>query len=363
MMNMLLITVSLLLTNIAIATDRATGDFGLCLDGINIPENGFVTCSDANKLPQICSFTCNPGYYTTGTTIDISCQNSLCTNTCKSVNMTCSGAVPVRRNKTCTARDLTTYDCSYTDYVIEERPCCRLEQEELGWCNIANSCTGSCSNPGIYTFDALSCPAVCIPIRDNTNPDFRCAACKLPTGYYKDVIGNPPQTATAICPQGKWGKPITTSCINSGDWYPNPSLISCNNCPPPPISKNMIDTEYFELIEEPGNITIVCKGPYWYGESKNIVCDKETGIWSKVITPNCDWRDPFVTSSPTVTPSVTSTPSTSMYIEPSPSSDPTSSPSKSPRPPKMKGSRAPSTAPKIAGSALPIIRGLLNLFM
>jgi len=346
------------LLSTVLATDRATDDFGYCLDGVSIPESGHVTCSNYG-LPQICTFSCNPGYFAAaGTTAEITCENSICTNQCQTSQETCYGTVP----RNVTAPCLTgTGSCTYTDYFREARPCCKLQQLEAPWCSVL-PCTGDCSNPGIYTYTAAECPSVCVPFRDIAQPDFRCETCQLPllpptAAYHATDAG----TALVGCIDGFWGTQISTTCSQvDGAWYPPVSSVRCTTCVTHPVWD--IDPEYFELIEEPGKVTVRCKAPYYReapGEEPVIAqCDRVTGAWTEFIyTPSCEWFDPYVT--PSVSPSAsmsasvtasvtpTVTPSTSMLLSATPS------PSKSPRPAKVKGSRAPSAPPKIFGSRAP----------
>ena len=349
------LVLSLLCT--VLATDRATDDFGYCLDGVSIPESGHVTCSNYG-LPQICTFSCNPGYFAAaGITAEITCENSICTNQCQTHRDTCYGTAPRNVTAPCLDRD---GECFYTDYVREARPCCKLQQLEAPWCSVL-PCTGDCSNPGIYTYTAADCPAICVPFRDIAQPDLRCETCQFPmlppelayqsTGEGVAVVG---------CDHGFWGTPITMTCSTvDGAWYPLVSMLQCNICDPPPDWG--FDEEYFEMIEEPGMVTVRCRPPYYReapGEEPAVShCNRETGVWNDIYTPSCEWFDPYVSPSvspsasisPSISPSVTPTvtPSTSMLLSA------TSSPSKTPRPPKVKGSRAPSAPPKIFGSRAP----------
>ena len=163
---------------------QVAAQFGLCLYNVTVPDGGSFLCDPPNALPQICAFQCNPGYYRpVESTTDLTCMNSICTNQCTATQKTCKGAVPIQR--------VDSTGVSYTDYIQEERPCCTLEKPEAPVCDLG-PCTGSCGNPGIYLFDALSCPDVCVPLREPANPTYQCIACKLPTlayGVYTNITG------------------------------------------------------------------------------------------------------------------------------------------------------------------------------
>ena len=312
---------------------QVAAQFGLCLYNVTIPEGGSFLCDPPNALPQICNFQCNPGYYRPPTsTLDLTCMNSICTNQCAATQKTCRGAVPVQRT------DSTGNP--YTDYIQEERACCTLEKPEAPVCELG-PCTGSCENPGIYTFNALMCPDVCVPYREPANPVYQCESCKLPElsfGVYTNVTGEPPHQGIAACSPGYWGTPVETACTTTGEWYP-PPLLQCTPCSPheyPLVSVNG-DT----IVEEGvGSVTLRC-GYEFVPAEKVLSCDTATGAWSEWEVPEC--REP-----PSILPSVSATPSVS--VEPTPSS------SKSPRPPKIKGSRAPSPPPKLFGSKPPETR-------
>jgi hypothetical protein len=347
------------LISAALTSVVSLGEYGLCLDGIQTPENGQIACDPPNRLPQICSLNCNQGFYKVGSTGDFVCSNAICTNQCQAENGECSGLVPFWHEKTCENAD-EVYDCSYKDYRLETRDCCTLKQIEAPYCDIGNSCTGNCSQPGIYTYDSLTCPEVCIPWRETTTPQFSCKACVLPALAGNVVLeskGSPVYDVLVGCPLGTWGAPVQSVCTVTGDWYPLPRP-SCQSCSAVPYDLRQFDAEYVVVSQTPGEVKLTCK-PHLVGTPATMKCNQRTGVWDPLAGISCDIPpSPEPTSS--VTPSIS--PSSSIVYEPSvtpsQSTAVTPSPSKTPRPPKIKGSRAPSPAPKLAGSRAPDSRGL-----
>jgi hypothetical protein len=373
----------------------AEGEFGNCLYNITIPEGGHIQCDPPNSLPQICSISCKPGYYATGVQQEMTCANSLCTNQCSAVQKTCTGSVPVKR--------VDSNGVSYTDYVRQERPCCTLEKLEAPWCDLG-ACTGTCTNPGIYAFDAKTCPDVCIPYREPDAPSWSCAPCEAPSfPAYMHVIteGVPPSKVIVQCPMGQWGTPDELLCGPDGSWTPYIPR-KCNECSEHSYPLESLDENMLEIQTSPGKVKITCKNSET--QSWIFTCDSISGQWSY-------WDDVYcvpdvVPEVPEVNPCDSSPyyletfPDLYSTVEPgrvefhckegyeervwtyvcseetrewpvlesmecntipsatpsaTPSQTPASSPSasKSPRPPKVKGSRAPTQAPKIRGSLLP----------
>jgi hypothetical protein len=377
---------------------HAEGEFGNCLYNITIPEGGRVQCDPPNALPQVCSISCKPGYYAIGIQQEMMCTNSLCQNQCSAVQKTCAGSVPIKR--------IDAQGVSYTEYIREERPCCTLEKLEAPWCDLG-ACTGTCQNPGIYTFDAKSCPDVCIPYREPETPTWSCAPCQAPSvPAYMRVIpeGSPPSKVTVQCPMGLWGTPDKLLCGPDGSWTPYIPR-TCNECSNHVYPLETLDANLFDIQTTPGKVKISCKNSG--AQSWTFSCDTTTGEWSY-------WDDVYcvpdavseVPEVPEVNPcdsfpySLETFPDLYSTVEsgrvefrckegyeervwiyvcseetrewpvlesmecstiPSvtpletPSQTPASSPSasKSPRPPKVKGSRAPTQAPKMRGSLLP----------
>jgi len=342
---------------LALESVFGVGEFGLCLDGIATPHNGQLSCDPPGRLPQICSLQCNPGYYKTGSTNDFVCSNAMCTNKCEATEETCTGIVPVWRNQTCQG-PTGSYDCSWKEYRVESRPCCTLNKIEAPYCNIGNSCTGNCSQPGMYTYDSLTCPEVCIPFRETTTPNFTCIPCRLPAGAgtVMGSKGSPVYEVEVGCPLGSWGSPVVSVCTVTGDWFPVPRA-TCQTCSAHPYDLTQFDPEYVEVSVTAGMVALSCKAPL-VGVPASMSCNQRTGVWSPLVGIACDIApspDPTSSVSPSVSPSasIVYDPSTT----PSLSAVPSPSPSKTPRPPKIKGSRAPSPPPKIAGSRVPDLRG------
>ena len=311
----------------------AVAQFGLCLYNLTIPEGGTFACDPPAALPQICGFQCQPGYFRSATSgLEVVCMNSICTNKCAVEQRTCKGTVPIQRQGP---------SGTYMDYVQEERPCCALQvPDELG-CS-TGPCTGSCGDPGIYTFEAQSCPEVCVPYREVPNPRFECTPCTLPPleapAVFTSASGFPPTKAIAGCPRGFWGTSMETTCTTNGQWYP-PPIVTCTACSPHPYNLKDLDGTMLDIEEGVGYVKISCRPEFktaeWWFE-----CDA-FGTWS-------EWSDVGCEEWPSILPS----PSASASV----SSVPTSTPSKSPRPVKVKGSRAPSSVPKVFGSKPPNLR-------
>jgi hypothetical protein len=319
---------------LAAVLQQVSAQFGLCLYNLTIPEGGTFACDPPAALPQICGFQCQPGYFRPATSgLELTCMNSICTNKCTVEQRTCKGAVPVQREG--------PYG-PYTDYVQEERPCCALQvPDELG-CNVG-PCTGSCGDPGVYTFEAQSCPDVCVPFREVPNPRFECNPCVLPPltapAVFTTIEGLPPAKATAGCPRGFWGAPMETICTTTGQWYP-PPLVTCTVCSSHPYKLGDLDGTMLEIEEGEGVVVIRCKPAYkpaeWWFE-----CDSKSGAWT-------EWTDVGCQEWPSILPSHSAAPTQS--------TEPSTSPSKTPRPPKIKGSRAPSPVAKMFGSRPPDTR-------
>jgi hypothetical protein len=380
------------------------GEYGNCLYNITIPEGGHVRCDPANSLPQICTISCKPGYYAVGIQQEMTCMNSLCQNQCAAVQKTCVGSVPVKR--------VDVNGVSYTDYIREERPCCTLEKLEAPWCDLG-ACTGTCQNPGIYTFDAKSCPDVCVPYREPEVPTWNCAPCQPPSiPAYMQVIpeGSPPNKMTVQCPKGQWGTPEELLCGPDGTWTPWTSK-SCNECSEHNYPLETLNADMFDIQVTPGKVQIFCKKGFRAPETQSMTfsCDTTTGEWSywdevycipdravdepitedvAAATTNPCTSHPYALDAlsdldavvypgqvdfhckeefeervwtyicdqewPVLETMECSTiPSITHSTTPSQTPASTPSASKSPRPPKVKGSRAPTQAPKIRGSLLP----------
>lgn len=309
----------------------AEGEFGQCLYNLTFSEGVHVLCSPPNTLPQICSLTCGAGYFPGGNSgpQEFTCMNSICTNRCQATQKTCVGAVPVQRD-------------TYTEYVREERPCCELTKVEAPWCDLG-SCTGSCTDPGVYTFEALACPDICVPYRDVEQPDRVCVPCELPPlpspAVYLTVEGSPPAAATYGCPAGMWGIQAIKHCSPlTGDWTPH-IPVTCEACEPHTYALEELPDDVFEVTEEPGRVEVRCREDQGFEAREWIyMCDRRTGRWSP--------QEDMVCVEPSVSPTPTSS-ATPSPLGPSPT------PSKTPRPPKVKGSRAPTAPPKIRGSRAP----------
>lgn len=317
-----------LLWFLTVSTGLAEGEFGQCLYNISIPDGGRVQCDPPNSLPQICTFVCDPGYYSVQTDPpELTCENALCQNRCSVVQKTCSGTVPVHR--------VDAMGRTYTDYVREERACCTLEKPEAGWCDLG-ACTGTCADPGIYAFDARACPDVCIPYRDTETPGWGCSPCTIPA--IPDIVvspqGNPPVNASLECPKGTWGTSSKITCDSRGSW--DIPTMNCTTCIPPPYPLEELDRSVLEIVESPGYVHIQCN-PEFAPSSWTFQCDPTTGEWPY-------WEDITCLEWPTPSPSPSESPSNPPTTTPSPS--------KSPRAPKVKGSRAPTPPPKIRGSVL-----------
>lgn len=337
-MNLLYVGITAIVACASFAQQQQPQTFGLCLHEVHVPHGADIQCIPPNTLPQVCSFKCSTGYYTpphfSTSTTEFSCYNAICTNQCTATNATCSGTIPVSR--------IDGAGITYTDYITEERPCCTLHKPEVSVCNLG-PCTGSCGDPGVYTFDALTCPEVCIPYRDVETPVFPCEPCALPAlqqGAYIAVEGSPPTRATIGCPAGSWGPTYDIVCSSQGTWNTSQATPICTACPPHNYPLGDLDWSMLEMEEHPGEIRIRCADHFIHA-SRAYACDKKNGTWTPWDSPpHCE----AIPASPTPTPTTTA--------EPTPSS------SKTPRPVKVKGSRAPSAPPKIRGSRAPVSRPL-----
>ncbi len=352
------------------AARRLGGVYGLCADGINIPLNGGLVCDPPNRLPQICTLVCKQGYYSSGANRDIACADAMCEGQCASQPYDCVENTLQYASRPCTFARLTECtgtqpcletveeECKYSFYEEVRRPCCNLtqvQQPEGCW---TSGCSGNCQTPGVYHYYSSSCGDVCPPWQDPPNPAFACAACRVPTEFPPHVrilssnarAFDPPSEITVGCEDGYWGPIQTAYCMTTdGSFYP-PADMECNPCSAPPD----MDLEMVErIVGLAGRVEFRCRQGY-VGDSTFSECHKETGEWNHVEPPYC-----MVAPSPGETPSISPTSSLSLDPDaipspsPTPSESATESPtrtpsvSKSPRPPKVKGSRAPSPAPKL----------------
>jgi hypothetical protein len=328
--------------------------YGLCLDGITLPPNATVECDPPNMLPQICLLICPDGYYSSGTR-DIACADSMCYGTCRKEEYTYNNTQLVYYQDECTYTNYVNCNTTASGLCLETRaePCqrshytttaeraCRMvpDLREDCW---NSGCMGTCDTGGTvrYHYYSKSCPQICQPWRDNASPQFQCTACSTPPrlGLFEYIT---PSQVRYICPPGSWGEPIVSYCMKAdGSWYPLPIAQKCNTCTYPDIINDVTGDHTVKIGE--GTIEIGCKEGY-VGETVTMKCSQIDGAWTKVEYPEC------LIWSPSATPSISATMSispVSASVTPSVTSAATASVSKTPRAPKVKGSRAPSPAPK-----------------
>lgn len=328
--------------------------YGLCLDGITLPVNATVQCDPPNILPQICMLVCPDGYYSSGSK-DVACADSICYGTCRKEEYTYDNTQLVYYEDECTYTNYVNCNTTASGLCLEMRvePCQRSRYNttvERG-CKMMpdltedcwnSGCMGTCETEGAvrYHYYSKTCPQLCQPWRD-TSPQFRCTPCSTPPQMGLEYIT--PSQIRYICPPGSWGAPTQLSyCMKmDGSWYPPPTAPDCNACVYPDII-NDVTADHTVKIGD-GKIEIGCKEGYM-GEPVTMTCSQIDGTWTKVEYPEC------LIWSPSATPSISATASVSPMsasVTPSVTSAASASVSKTPRAPKVKGSRAPSPAPKI----------------
>jgi hypothetical protein len=353
---------------------RLGGVYGLCGDGVTIPENAGLVCDPPNTLPQICTLVCKKGYYSTGDR-DIACADALCEGSCSAQKYDCVGTKVVFAERNCDITRYTTCDetasnlcletvtelCPYSFYEEVRRPCCNMTEVNPPEGCVSSGCSGSCDQPGVFHYSSLACGDSCPPWRDPETPRFGCAPCRLPTEIPAHVIAVADEFVSEItytCEAGYWGQGFKSYCMSTdGSFYPLPSAIQCSLCSEPTV----LEGDVFVANRTAGRIEYHCAEGF-VGDPTYSVCDSQTGVWSDITAPYCDLviestpvvvvdatMDALVDSTPEVTPTETPTPSPS----PTYSATRTPSASKSPRAPKVKGSRAPTQPPKLRVSAIP----------
>ncbi len=343
-----------------VAIRKLGGIFGLCAMDIQIPNNGGLVCDPPNKLPQICTLVCNPGFYSSGQHRDIACADAMCEGQCKVEKYECKGSEIKYASRPCEYSRYTQCEethsglcietvqesCTYSYYEEVSRPCCNITQvnpPEDCW---TSGCTGSCDTPGVFHYYSSGCGDVCPPWRDPETPNFVCSPCKTPLAseYPSNTIVSAHANYIRVeCEPGYWGTSLQSYCMTTdGSFYPPVSDIQCFKCSSPPE----LHGEFFESSILPGIVEFTCRAGYEGSPTKS-VCNQETGVWSYVEPPYCE-----IAASPSVSHSVefedaTETARATETVTPTYTTTPTPSASKSPRPPKVKGSRAPTLAPKL----------------
>lgn len=394
---------------------RLGGVYGLCADGVTVPDNGVLVCDPANSLPQICTLSCKQGFWSSGTHKDIACADAMCEGPCISTKYECKGSqikfatrdCDVTRYVPCEGEtvveasnrrrledgsleplapgeveyghclETVTEQCSYSFYEEVSRPCCNYTQvlaPEDCW---NSGCSGNCDKPGVYHYYSNSCSDVCPPWRDPDAPNFNCSPCVQPTLPAKakvlesnSVDGSPASELYVGCEPGYYGNRVRSYCMSTdGSFFPPVSTIQCFKCPAAPeLSGELFEAIPVEVNADGtvGAIEYRCINGF-VGESTFANCDKDAGFWSFPTAPYCELPaapsvsasasasaepagpEPSASETPAPTPSESATPSSLPTITPTR----TPSASKSPRPPKVKGSRAPTQAPKLRVSAVP----------
>ena len=354
---------------------ESSGAFGLCLYDVVIPEGASLVCDPPNRLPQICTFQCEDGYYSTGNK-DVACADSICSGSCSKEEEEIIGAeiqygsrpCEYTRYVECTTTEsglcleTVSEQCQYSYYVETRRPSCRLKPNDVPDGCWNSGCFGNCDKPGGYHYYSQRCSDSCIPWRDPIEPQFKCTKCSEPIQLNGTELEYITQSQIRyICPKGQWGEPSGLSyCMSfDGSWYPPiASSVQCNKCIIPETFYDITDAHILNIIDD-GTFEIRCAAGYLGEDAIRVTCSQLSGTWNYTVDdiPECYIWSP--TATPTETPSIT--PSASITpIDPStePTATPTETPSasKSPRPLKVKGSRAPSPAAKVRGSMIPAVR-------